>query len=64
MKYIILILSLTACTAPQLNAQSAKEDIIEAYLEDPERKCDQQALDAYSAEIGAYEITCEELEEL
>jgi hypothetical protein len=27
-------------------------------------QCDQNALDQHSAEIGAYEITCEELEDL
>jgi PBP1b-binding outer membrane lipoprotein LpoB len=63
MKNLILILILTGCTQQQLETQSRTEDVVEAQFESS-KPCDQAALDKHSAEIGAYEITCEELEAL
>lgn len=69
MKYLILLLALNACTTSRIEimkdfrAKETKFSLDEHYTYF-EGECDQAALDAYSAKIGAYEITCEEMEEL
>lgn len=58
MKYLILLLALNACTG---QPHAHKENIIDTYLDSPDKVCDQAELDAHTAKMGGYEIQCEEL---
>ena len=76
MKYLILFfaLNVNAQTVITLDAPTTPIDQFSDYVcadekckrkdEKIEIACDQEELDRLTAEIGAYEITCEELEEL
>ena len=76
MKNFILLILLTGCTQPKTDVKGYYEgyqrgwkdanEILAAFRKQTGEKldCDQAELDKHSAEIGAYEITCEELEAL
>lgn len=62
MKIIILCLALIGCT----KLSETDKTVTTEFIMDKARAghCDQAELDAHSEAIGAYEITCEELEDL
>jgi hypothetical protein len=77
MKNFILLILLTAgCTQQKTDVTGYYQgyqrgwkdanEILSAFRKQTGEKleCDQAALDKHSAEIGAYEITCDELEAL
>ena len=64
MKYLILLLALNACTTQNLDQDARRELAIENHVELYGSACDQELLNEQAEMIGAYEITCEELDAL